>query len=647
MRIVPDSTITLYAGVDIDNGEQLVFSSREKQAAYFESKLVRSQVPCTMVRKSGVVRLEVPGSVVSTCNYLSFVNPSFDNKTVYGRIIDYDYVNNECVEIAYAIDYWQTWMFDVTFEDMYIEREHLSQRDFDKAEVNPYDPSIFEFKTAEALSVSKDMEKRNYDIGNNDTFDGFKIGDALSSYFSGLDNRLGVYIKLAELDFEDLDAEHQQTPPSQQFIDYLLDIQTQPYGFYYLTSSMLEYLHAVYPTSPAIPVDSQTGDAIPFWVGSGWEVTPPSGQTQKIWPFYSSKYSPGCCMIYDMDGGNVKSDNGYMSEILGILTRISSLDAIISMNIIPNDIMVYAGRPDIGDASIQVGQRSAKTKINVVNKKLMRYPFSYLRVMSPNGDIKELKYEDFKELMEGTADIARLNVCLDIADQPTLIVAPYQYRYTNMSENQNDDANINESLMFSQFPTAPYTIDAFDAQVAAVTNSTIAGRTTDGAYEMAAQVNSVSAQDVSNIQYMAGSVLGMAEAGTELEMHRSQKKGFFGKPVPASLGGNIAGFDMAAARGAVAAMGMYERGGQQFVERGLTENAMERWYGAEAALEGTGANLIAKQLQLTRPAYACDQYHPSNGVGTINFNPLSYAAIPPANNPVPKIFLPSSSTNLC
>ena len=139
MKIVPNSTIKLYANVDIDNGEQLVFSSVANQLAYFESCLAVSQVPCTVVRKTGALRVEIAGNIISNCNYLSFTNPSFDDKIIYARIIDYDYINNECAEITYAIDYWQTWMFDVGYEPCFIEREHLSEADW---ELQPYFHSL-------------------------------------------------------------------------------------------------------------------------------------------------------------------------------------------------------------------------------------------------------------------------------------------------------------------------------------------------------------------------------------------------------------------------------------------------------------------------------------------------------------------------
>ena len=91
MYIVPSSTVNLYRGVPYDTGRVVAFSSKAKQSAYFQRKLVQSAVPCTYVRRTGEVRLEVPLSVAKNCNYMSFVNPDFENVTWYAAIDDYEY----------------------------------------------------------------------------------------------------------------------------------------------------------------------------------------------------------------------------------------------------------------------------------------------------------------------------------------------------------------------------------------------------------------------------------------------------------------------------------------------------------------------------------------------------------------------------
>lgn len=185
MVISPDTTIDLYSGVDIGTEQQLAFSSRLKQTAYFTSKRLKRQYPCTVVKnKIGQIKVaikprsqataqDLTGEDLTTCNYLSFINPSFDNKVIYCHIIDYEYLNNETAILYYTIDYWQTWMFDVTFHDMYIDREHVSQDEWNKLEINPYRADVPQMVTAEPLPTPKEYEKPFYDIswGEGDNFE--------------------------------------------------------------------------------------------------------------------------------------------------------------------------------------------------------------------------------------------------------------------------------------------------------------------------------------------------------------------------------------------------------------------------------------------------------------------------------------------
>lgn len=158
--ITPSSTVSLYENVDITDGKTVVFSSKANQTAYFSNKRVSQRVDCTYIRKSGRLRIEYPTSTVSRCNYISFNNVAFENTTFYAKIVDYEYVNNVTTDILFSIDWFQTLMFDVTYEHGLIEREHLSQVDYDKSLVNPWDDSIYEFHTAENLACTGYMMKK-------------------------------------------------------------------------------------------------------------------------------------------------------------------------------------------------------------------------------------------------------------------------------------------------------------------------------------------------------------------------------------------------------------------------------------------------------------------------------------------------------
>lgn len=190
--ITPSSAVTLYSGINITAGENIIFQSVANQRAYFAKHAVTSVNDCTYVRKTGRLRLEFPTATVAQCNYISFTNGAFENRTFYARIIDYEYINNVTTEIRYGIDYFQSFMFDVEYENCLIQREHLSETDFQKAESNPWDQSIYEFQTAEDLPSTKEIEKI-YTYASDNT------GDVMT-YPTLEDTAQGVLMQVASFD---------------------------------------------------------------------------------------------------------------------------------------------------------------------------------------------------------------------------------------------------------------------------------------------------------------------------------------------------------------------------------------------------------------------------------------------------------------
>lgn len=113
-----------------------------------------SHVP---ILKDGKCRIEFPTSTVSQCNFITFTNASFENVTFYARVTNWEYVNNVTSDIMYEIDWFQTYMFNVEYKDAKIEREHLSEDDFQALEKNPWKTGIYEMETEEGLAVDKNM----------------------------------------------------------------------------------------------------------------------------------------------------------------------------------------------------------------------------------------------------------------------------------------------------------------------------------------------------------------------------------------------------------------------------------------------------------------------------------------------------------
>ena len=130
MYIEPNTTIKLYKDVPIDKDYKhtLYFESIEKQNEFFHSGgsgtiAVLNRNYYTRVNR-GRIRVQLPIGECYACNYIAFNNESFRNKWFYAFVTNVEYVNNETSELVFEIDVMQTYFFDVTLLESYVEREH-------------------------------------------------------------------------------------------------------------------------------------------------------------------------------------------------------------------------------------------------------------------------------------------------------------------------------------------------------------------------------------------------------------------------------------------------------------------------------------------------------------------------------------------
>lgn len=578
MRIVPDSTVTFYSGVDIVPGEQHIAMQTEAQRnSYFNSKIVTTVVDQSMVRKDGTLRIDTKDlspATAFTCNYLSFVNPSWGNKTFYGFILDIDYLNNETLIITWALDRYESWRFEAEYDAMTIERQHVSQADYAK---DPYDPSVLEYRTAETLPIGKDVEKPYYDLST----DGVFIGEALCAD-KGVDNTLGILITFCDMDLAAKDTGHTApNTPSQKLFDLIFGVTSltdSPTSFYVLSPSTYDYY-----------VQTHTGATVSRW---GYD----SGIWDPMIPLGSNRITPPISYIY-IDGGiSMASESpdaiDQVGKILDWFTVNGLTESIVGIYPLTAGMALFSGATY--GAPYDIGLTTARNQ-NVRNKKLDLYPFSYYRLIAPNGDVKELRMENFKDVQDG-GQYAKVVAALDAVDAPSFVVAPEKYMYDGISPHQlSANANTLEGIVFSQFPTLPYVISGWESQKAAIANSIIANNTNEYGYN----------QELAQL-------------------------GVYGQQWDAAKTAVDAALDAATLRPIDAA---YKSGQStmQFAGAEIQQNILNnRWAMSEGAYDvalGKDDTAIDDNFKYVKPAYAQNKYFRSNGVGFSNFMHIAYVDI--------------------
>lgn len=126
--IVPNGQIRFLTQIPIDSNYEnsLDFLTELEQRTYFLSQVpVHTMFNATRVR-DGVIAVNAPSDTLLSANYLMFQNTNFSNKWFYAFITNIEYVNNSMSHVYYQIDDIQTWMFDVTLSQCFVEREHTA-----------------------------------------------------------------------------------------------------------------------------------------------------------------------------------------------------------------------------------------------------------------------------------------------------------------------------------------------------------------------------------------------------------------------------------------------------------------------------------------------------------------------------------------
>lgn len=79
----------------------------------------------TYVRKDSIIRVPINAERLYTKNYVMYQNANYGNKWFYCFIVNIEYINENMTELTLETDVFQTYMFDITFNAGFIERQHV------------------------------------------------------------------------------------------------------------------------------------------------------------------------------------------------------------------------------------------------------------------------------------------------------------------------------------------------------------------------------------------------------------------------------------------------------------------------------------------------------------------------------------------
>lgn len=127
----PDTltSIDLLSGVPWQSDYKHVryFSSKSEQDNYFDSRTKIKSFPSAKVVRTGnqfSMLLTLTPAQANKVSYLRFTNGNLDNKTYYCFVKSIVYEADNRCRLFVEIDFYQTFLFDVSFKNSYVERQH-------------------------------------------------------------------------------------------------------------------------------------------------------------------------------------------------------------------------------------------------------------------------------------------------------------------------------------------------------------------------------------------------------------------------------------------------------------------------------------------------------------------------------------------
>lgn len=131
MAVVPDTDIRLLkVPIELDNKNQITFANKTAQANYFLGLNDYIEYnSCQYQRKDSVMNIPAHIDSIIEYNYVMYKNDNYTNKWFYAFITNMEYINDGLTAVTIETDCFQTWQFDLTWKQSFVEREMIAVSD--------------------------------------------------------------------------------------------------------------------------------------------------------------------------------------------------------------------------------------------------------------------------------------------------------------------------------------------------------------------------------------------------------------------------------------------------------------------------------------------------------------------------------------
>ena len=127
--------------LESDYRNTLWFPNRGAQTAYFLGRTIKTYENFQYIKKNNTIVVDGEVDLLYNCNYIMYQNNNFTNKWFYAFIDRIEWASNSSVRLYVSTDVIQTWFFDITYYDSYVDRCH-SDTDVAGDNIVPEDFSV-------------------------------------------------------------------------------------------------------------------------------------------------------------------------------------------------------------------------------------------------------------------------------------------------------------------------------------------------------------------------------------------------------------------------------------------------------------------------------------------------------------------------
>lgn len=179
--------------LESDYSNTLWFPNVEAQTTYFTGKIVKTFDDFNYIKKDNTIVVAEEIDKLYNCNYVMYKNSNFSTRWFYAFINRMEWASNGSTRLYVSTDVIQTWFFDITYYQSYIDRCH-SDTDVAGDNIVPED-----FTTGSAggyqLAGSYDVTPDGIAVFATATYAGeSKTGSVNSGIYSGAQNLVDFHI---------------------------------------------------------------------------------------------------------------------------------------------------------------------------------------------------------------------------------------------------------------------------------------------------------------------------------------------------------------------------------------------------------------------------------------------------------------------